>query len=40
MKMFLYLIKFGIFPAVTFDIIVIKSFIYTLTLADLDKTQA
>ena len=40
MKMFLYLIKFGIFPAVTFDIIVIKSFIYTLTLADLDKTRA
>ena len=40
MKMFLYLIKFGIFPAATFDIIVIKSFIYTQTLADLVKTRA
>ena len=40
MKMFRYLIKFGIRPAGTYDIIVIKSFIYTQTLADLVKTRA
>ena len=40
MKMFRYLIKFGIRPAGTCDIIVIKSFIYTQTLADLVKTRA
>ena len=40
MKMFRYLIKFGIHPAGTCDIIVIKSFIYTQTLADLVKTRA
>ena len=40
MKMFLYLIKFGIFHAVTCNIIVIKSIIYTTRLADLVRTRA
>ena len=40
MKMFLYLIKFGIFHAATCNIIVIKSIIYTTRLADLVRTRA
>ena len=40
MKMFLYLIKFGIFHAATCNIIVIKSIIYTTRLADLVTTRA
>ena len=39
MEMFLYLIKFGIFPAVTCNIIVIKSIIYTASLADLVRAR-